>query len=110
MSAQQTATLALLGVLTIAGCLGQREGPERRVETPTRPIADVLADHTRRLMAIDGVTAVGEGRLPDGRPCVRVYLLTDDPALRRRIPETLEGHPVVVEVSGEIRAMPEGSP
>jgi hypothetical protein len=31
----------------------------------------------------------------------------DDAALRRRIPDALEGVPVTVEVTGEIRAMPD---
>ncbi len=61
-------------------------------------------------MALDGVTAVGESLLSDGRPCVRIYIRERNAALERRLPKTLEGYPVIVGVSGEIRAMPDSSP
>jgi hypothetical protein len=76
--------------------------------SPSRPIAAVLADHAPRLMALTGVTAVGESALADGTPCVRVFLRARDPELEKRIPARIEGYRVLVVVSGEIRAMPEG--
>ena len=75
---------------------------------PSRPVAAVLAEHAPRLMALGGITAVGESALPDGTPCIRVFLLARNPELEKRIPRSIEGHPVVVVVSGEIRAMPGG--
>ena len=75
---------------------------------PSRPVAAVLADHAPSLMALGGITAVGESALPDGTPCIRVFLLARDPEVEKRIPSRIEGHPVVVVVSGEIRALPEG--
>jgi len=43
----------------------------------------------------------------DGTPCIRVFVKAKDPATMKRIPSRIEGHPVDVVVSGEIRAMPE---
>ena len=91
--------------------LACRPGPARQddeMSQPNRPIAAVIADHAPRLMALKGITAVGESVLPDGTPCIRVFLLARDPELEKQIPARIEGHPVVVLVSGEIRAMPEG--
>lgn len=76
---------------------------------PDRPIAAVLADHSPGLIAIPGVTAVAESRLPDGRPCVLILVARLTPELRSRLPRELEGWPVVVEESGEIRAMPDST-
>lgn len=78
--------------------------------SPSRPIAEVLAEHTPRLMSHAGVTAVGESALEDGTPCISVYLLRRDRELERRIPDRIEGYPVVVRISGEIRALPDRGP
>ena len=78
--------------------------------TPPRPLAAVIRQHAAALMEIDGVTAVGESALPDGQPCVRIYVRERNAALERRLPKTLEGYPVIVGVSGEIRAMPDSNP
>jgi hypothetical protein len=72
---------------------------------PARPLADVLAAHAPTLMALPGVVGVAEAALPDGRACLRVYVLERTPELDARLPRTLEGWPVDVEVSGPIRAM-----
>ena len=56
----------------------------------------------RSLMAIDGVTGVGLGRTPTGDDAIVVYLR--HAAARKRLPATVEGYPVVVEVTGEIDA------
>ncbi|TMQ69961.1 MAG: hypothetical protein E6K80_10035 [Candidatus Eisenbacteria bacterium] len=81
-----------------------------RSSPPSRPIAAVLADHSAELMAMPGVVGVGQGELKDHTPCIRVFLARRDRALEKRIPSRIEGHPVDVVVSGEIRAFPESSP
>jgi hypothetical protein len=55
-------------------------------------------------MGVDGVvgTAVGER---GGAPCVKVFLARDDPRLRRTLPRSLGGYPVVAETTGDIRAL-----
>lgn len=73
---------------------------------PSRPLSEVLADRGAALMAIPGVTAVAESRTQDGRPCVLILVVTLSPELRSRLPRELDGWPVVIEESGEIRAMP----
>lgn len=54
-------------------------------------------------MGVPGVTGVGIGE-KDGKPAIIVMVreLTQD--VRSRLPQVIEGHPVVVEQSGEIIA------
>ena len=80
--------------------------PAAKPTPPLRDINLVLAAHDRELLARPGVVGVYVGLLDDNRtPCLKVMLAQDDPGLRRSIPRTLEGHPVVVEVTGEIRPL-----
>ncbi len=73
---------------------------------PPRDINAVLADHDRELLALPGVVGVYVGLLKDNQtPCLKVMLARKDPGLERVIPRTLEGHPVVTEVTGEIRPL-----
>ena len=73
---------------------------------PLRDINAVLADHDDELLAIAGVAGVYVGLLSDGKtPCLKVMLVRKDVRLKRRIPRTLEGHPVVTELTGEIRPL-----
>jgi len=74
-----------------------------------RSLTDVLAAHSPALMAIPGVTAVAESRLANGRPCILVLVVGMTPQLRDRIPREIEGWPVRVDVSGEIKAMPDSA-
>ena len=72
---------------------------------PNRDIKTVMEAHVADLMAIPGVVAVAIGELDDKTPCIRVYVLEQTEELGRKIPKDLQGHPVVIEVSGEIKPM-----
>ena len=72
--------------------------------TIKRDINAVLAANDKRLLAIHDVVGVYVGLLEDGRtPCLKVMLARKTPENERAIPHTLEGYPVVTEVTGEIR-------
>lgn len=101
------AALALSCALALPACREDALREEDHVKRPSRPIADVLAAQSPKLMALPGVTAVGESALPDGTPCIKVFLRSGDRELRRRIPRSIEGYAVVTDVSGEIRALPD---
>lgn len=73
---------------------------------PTRDINAVLADHDDRLLALPGVVGVYVGLLDDQQTqCLRVMLAQPDTALERTLPRSLEGYPVVTEVTGEIKPL-----
>ncbi len=92
-------------LLAITGCDGSgvTEATETRVSEKTQPdIAAIIDEHREALMQ-PGVTAIGES-ICDGTPCIRIYLEKADPELQRKLPAELSGVPVIVEVSGEVRA------
>ena len=71
-----------------------------------RDINAVLADHDDRLLAIAGVVGVYVALLKDGKtPCLRVMVVEDRPELRKAIPREIEGYPVQIEISGEIKPL-----
>ena len=71
-----------------------------------RDINAVLAAHDRKLLETPGVVGVYVGLLPDGRtPCLKIMLSRRDAPTERALPTTLEGYPVVLEVTGEIRPL-----
>jgi len=71
-----------------------------------RDINAVLAAHDKEFLAIPDVVGVYVGVLEDGRTaCLKVMLARKNPETERKIPNLLEGYPVVVELTGEIRPM-----
>jgi hypothetical protein len=74
--------------------------------SPKRDINVVLAAHDKELLAMPDVVGVYVGTLEDRRTlCLRVMLARKNPETERKIPRSIEGYAVRVEVSGEIRPM-----
>ena len=67
-------------------------------------IQEVLKRHTDELMTISGVVGVAEGK-SHGRPCIRVFVVSKNSELLRRIPETIEGFSLQIEESGQFHAL-----
>ncbi len=67
-------------------------------------VMDVQDRHTPKLMAIPEVVGSSIGLTDDGRPAILVF--TKNRVSAGVVPESLEGVPVVVRVTGEISAMP----
>jgi hypothetical protein len=86
-----------------AGC---QENMAQDKTTPKRDINAVLRDHDKELLAIPGVVGVYVALLEDGKtPCLKVMLTRNSAETERAIPKTIEGYPVVREVTGEIRPL-----
>lgn len=104
-------TLAALP-LAATGCRESgpgRDSEARGRETMTkRPVAEVIAAHDDSLLAVPGVIGVYEGARDDGTPVIRVLATGLSGGARARIPATLEGYPVEIEWSDEIRPLGEG--
>jgi hypothetical protein len=104
-------TLLLVGLLNLgAGCAGQggqtSESGSQEAGMETKSIEEVLREQTPRLMAVRGVTGTGLGEC-DGAPCIVVFVVRHSPELLEEIPDTLDGYPVDVRVSGRVRAREE---
>jgi len=75
---------------------------------PQRDIKTVMDSHVDELMAIPNVVGVAIGALDDETPCIQVLVTEKSEELAKRIPETIEGHPVQIIESGVIRPMDGG--
>jgi len=71
-----------------------------------RDINEVLRAHDKELLALPGVVGVYVGILEDGKTsCLKVMLAQKSPETERAVPKSLEGYPVVIEVTGEIKPL-----
>jgi hypothetical protein len=106
MSAQRwIILLSALSLFAGASC--------RRAETfepqgvgamPGKTIEQVQQEHTKAWMAMPGVvgTAIGQCK---GKPCILIFTASNPEQVRRKIPSTVEGYPVLIQHTGEIRAL-----
>jgi hypothetical protein len=60
-------------------------------------------------MELPGVVGVYIGAREDSTLCIRVMVVKKTPELEKKIPLSLEGHPVEIEETGLIRPMPKDS-
>ena len=87
-----------------AGC--QKNMAQDNSSPAKRDINAVLRDHDKELLAIPGVVGVYVAVLEDGKtPCLKVMLARKTPESERDVPKSIEGYPVVAEVTGEIRPL-----
>ena len=92
-------------VSCFAGC-GKKtvndRGGEKKMAAKT--IEEVLEENTDKWMSIPGVigTAIGEQK---GESCIIVLVIEKTSELTEKIPSTIEGFPVVIKQTGEIRAL-----
>ena len=67
-------------------------------------VEDVIREHTQKLMALPGVVAVGQGEWR-GNQCIRIMVSDLNNDTLEQIPDTIEGYKVIVEESGEFKAL-----
>ncbi len=98
--------LGLFGTTSVmrADQTGNDRGREK--EMPGKKIEEVLKEHTPALMSTPGVVGTAQG-LCDGQPCIKVFAAEKTRDLEEKIPESLEGYPVMIEETGRFRALPE---
>lgn len=71
-----------------------------------RDINDVLHAHDQELLAIKGVVGVYVGVLEDGKaPCLKVMVVAKSAEVEKAVPKSIEGYPVIIEVTGEIKPL-----
>ncbi len=104
------ATAIALMVVVVSGCVSGSDKSENggSVAVPAHDINAVMESHVDELMAVPGVVGVAIGALDDGKPMIRVMVVEKTAVIDEKIPTTLEGYPVRVTVSGEIKPMSGG--
>ncbi len=84
---------------------GSQEASRAQIKVmPQKTITAALKEHTSRLMALSGVVGTAEGRC-DGKPCIKVYVKENTPDIVKQIPAEIEGYPVSIQETGEIRPL-----
>jgi hypothetical protein len=78
--------------------------------TDEETIREVKRRHSPDLMRRPGVCGVGVERDEHGRPALTVHLESDDPELRRDLPDAIEGYEVRYQVTGPFRALGSSQP
>jgi hypothetical protein len=98
---------ALLLVMTLILANGCQSTDVNGDTMPHGDINAVKDAHANELMAIPGVTGVAIGALEEGsdRLCILVLVVEVTDSITSQIPKTLEGHPVRIFVSGEIKPL-----
>ncbi len=97
----------VLSVLLALGSLTcrppEKNGLGQGTAVSGKTIEQVQQEHTEAWMAIPGVvgTAIGQS---EGKPCILIFTAAKTEQVRRKIPATVEGYPVIVEYTGEIHA------
>jgi len=71
-----------------------------------RTIEQVQRAHMAEWMAIRGVVGTAIGRHED-KPCILILTAADTDEIRQKIPPTVQGYPVIINYTGEIRALDE---
>ena len=111
MSLLKQFAAALAGVffpLYVAVCCTSADsaGQKGHKDMTQGSIEQVLSRSADRLMSVQGVVGIGQGLCGD-KPCIKVFVvkITDD--IRKELPAVLEGYPVEIEETGEIRPLRE---
>ena len=71
-----------------------------------KPIASVLKEYSSILMALPGVVGTAQGEY-NGEVCLKIFVAKKSPELLEQIPQRLCGYRVIVEETGEFRALGE---
>ena len=106
-------TLAAVLSLLAAGCQQRASEPAATASPPPAPAAEhasdqslslVIARNATTLMGIPGVVGVYEGETA-GKPVLRVMVVAREDSILKKLPRTLEGYDVEIEVGGPVRPM-----
>lgn len=101
--------IILIGVVAVSDLgfmAAEINNYKEKNELKPKTIEAVLKKHTAKLMSIPGVVGTGQG-ICDDKPCIKIFVIETTPALTQQVPKIIEGFPVDLEESGEVRAYPE---
>ncbi len=69
-----------------------------------KSIKEVKRSYEAELLALPDVVSVGIGKGEEGSAAIIVGLAKPNPKTKARIPENIDGYPVIVRLTGAIRA------
>jgi len=96
-------SLALALGLGIPGCVVKKK--ERPVSAAKNiSVEQAFDSHRDSLLSIPGVVGAGIAKL-DQKPCIMVMVQASTPEIERLVPKELDGYPVVIEITGDFKAL-----
>jgi hypothetical protein len=106
---------SFVALLVSIACSAPRQSPvgltRQQASMSPKDINEVLREHEKELMAIPSVVGVYVGLMRDGKTlCLKVMVVKKTKDLKKKIPKTLEGYPVLIEESGIIRPLRQNAP
>lgn len=99
-------SLIIIAISVMSCSKGKPEDQEGETTMAMKTIEEVLKEHTDQLMSMPGVVGTAQG-LCDDKPCIKVFVIKKTHELDEKIPDILDGYPVKIEETGEIKALPE---
>jgi len=101
---KETCYVILIAFLFL--CCIWKPGGDRPDSMTQRSIETVLKEHTDSLMTLPGVVGTAQGLCSDDVPCIKVYISEWSEELKERLPKKLEGYLIDVEITGNIKPLP----
>ncbi len=74
-------------------------------ESVMQDISEVMKKHTKQFMSLPGVVGVYIGENENQELCIKVMAVENKPELENKIPRELDGYPVEIEITGEIKPL-----
>jgi len=88
------------------GCLTKVDDNKKEKEQmQKKSIEEVMREHSDKIMSIEGVVGFYQGKLDDGRDCITIMVIELNEKLEELLPKELDGYPVIIEETGEIKPM-----
>ena len=92
--------------LTSIGCERQaQDATQTQKAQPVKSIDDVIKVYADSMLAIPGVVGLYHGLDESGKSCLKVMVVKKTPELEKKIPKQIEGFPVEIDETGEIKPM-----
>jgi hypothetical protein len=100
------AVLSAIALFFLLSCSWENHPKQApRKESPIYDIATVIKIHADSLLAIPGVVGIYEGLTDAEARCIKVMVKNKSLEILTRVPKSLEGYPVEIEVTGPIEPM-----
>jgi hypothetical protein len=104
----RSCVLTICGIATVGllgSCSRETGGNFKKGQRmPARTVEEVLQENADAWMAMPGVAGTAIGMV-EGKPCIRIFTTSKPEDVRDKIPAEVEGYPVIIEETGEFRAL-----
>lgn len=97
--------VAILFVTSLAGCIPNTAHNGDTTTMHRVMIEQALNELNQKLLYLPEVVGTAQG-ICDSKPCLKVYVKRMSPEVCGQIPAMIDGYPVIIEETGEIRTLP----